>query len=221
MELHGGLASIGLLRFKFRGKALFLSVAVMPLAGDHRHGSFAHSSGDCGVAAASRVRCLPQPKGRGTRSRTQDRPCHWRGAGMNNPAVELDRVSKSFVDFQAVREISLEIPQGEFFSLLGPSGCGKTTTLRMIAGFEHPTSGEIRLMGEPVQHLPLNWRNVNKVLHNYALFPHLSVFDNVAFSLQVRRRSAEETRERVVAALRMARLPGLERRKPNQLSGGQ
>ena len=140
---------------------------------------------------------------------------------MNKPAVELDRVSKSFVDFHAVRELSLEIPQGAFFSLLGPSGCGKTTTLRMIAGFEQPSSGEIRLMGEPVQHLPPNRRNVNMVFQNYALFPHLSVFDNVAFSLQVRRRPAEEIRERVVAALRMARLPGLERRKPNQLSGGQ
>ena len=140
---------------------------------------------------------------------------------MNKPAVELERVSKSFVDIHAVREISLEIPQGEFFSLLGPSGCGKTTTLRMIAGFEHPTSGEIRLMGEPVQHLPPNRRNVNMVFQNYALFPHLSVYDNVAFGLQVRRVPSDEIRPRVVEALRMVRLPGLERRKPNQLSGGQ
>ena len=102
---------------------------------------------------------------------------------MSQFAVELERVTKRFEDFDAVREISLQIPQGEFFSLLGPSGCGKTTTLRMIAGFEQPSSGEIRLVGEPVLHLPPNRRNVNMVFQNYALFPHLSVFDNVAFSL--------------------------------------
>jgi len=140
---------------------------------------------------------------------------------MSEPAVELVRVSKRFEQFDAVREISLQIPQGEFFSLLGPSGCGKTTTLRMIAGFEQPSSGDIRLLGEPVQHLPPNRRNVNMVFQNYALFPHLSVFDNVAFSLRVRRVPAPEIRERVAAALNMARLPGLEQRKPNQLSGGQ
>ncbi len=140
---------------------------------------------------------------------------------MSGPAVELVRISKSFEGFDAVRETSLEIPQGEFFSLLGPSGCGKTTTLRMIAGFEQPSSGEIRLLGEPVQHLPPNRRNVNRVFQNYALFPHLSVFDNVAFSLRVRRVAAPEIRERVAAALSMTRLPGLEKRKPNQLSGGQ
>jgi spermidine/putrescine transport system ATP-binding protein len=140
---------------------------------------------------------------------------------MSEPAVELVRVSKRFEQFDAVREISLHILQGEFFSLLGPSGCGKTTTLRMIAGFEQPSSGEIRLLGKPVQHLPPNRRNVNMVFQNYALFPHLSVFDNVAFSLRVRRVPSPEIRERVAAALNMARLPGLERRKPNQLSGGQ
>src|SRR3972149_11506096 len=95
-------------------------------------------------------------------------------------AIELRNVRKSFADFHAVKGISLQIQQGEFFSLLGPSGCGKTTTLRMIAGFEQPTSGEIRLMGEPVQHLPPNRRNVNMVFQKYALFPHLSVFDTVA-----------------------------------------
>ncbi len=140
---------------------------------------------------------------------------------MIGPAVELEQISKRFEEFDAVREISLQIPQGEFFSLLGPSGCGKTTTLRMIAGFEQPSSGEIRLLGEPVQHLPPNKRNVNMVFQNYALFPHLSVFDNVAFSLRVRRVKPPEIRERVAAALSMARLPGLELRKPNQLSGGQ
>ncbi|MGH2620104.1 MAG: ABC transporter ATP-binding protein, partial [Anaerolineales bacterium] len=133
---------------------------------------------------------------------------------MIGPAVELERISKRFDEFEAVREISLQIPQGEFFSLLGPSGCGKTTTLRMIAGFEQPSSGEIRLLGVPVQHLPPNKRNVNMVFQNYALFPHLSVFDNVAFSLRVKRVAPPEIRERVAAALSMTRLPGLERRKP-------
>ena len=136
-------------------------------------------------------------------------------------AVELVRLAKRFEGSEAVREISLSIAQGEFFSLLGPSGCGKTTTLRMIAGFEVPTSGEVRLLGQDVLHVPPNRRNINIVFQNYALFPHLSVFDNVAFSLQVRRVPAQEIRRRVAEALSMVRLPGTERRKPGQLSGGQ
>ncbi len=138
-----------------------------------------------------------------------------------NPAVELVKVTKRFAEVFAVSETSMQIAQGEFFSLLGPSGCGKTTTLRMVAGFEHPTSGIIRLLGEDIQDQPPHRRNVNMVFQNYALFPHLNVFDNVAFGLQVKRVPGQEIRRRVLEALEMVRLPGLERRKPAQLSGGQ
>jgi len=137
------------------------------------------------------------------------------------PAVELIRLAKRFEGAEAVRDVTLSIAQGEFFSLLGPSGCGKTTTLRMIAGFEQPTSGEVRPLGQNVVDVPPNRRNVNIVFQHYALFPHLSVFDNVAFSLQVRRVPGAEVRRRVSEALDMVRLPSTERRKPGQLSGGQ
>ncbi len=140
---------------------------------------------------------------------------------MNDLAVELNHVFKSFADVGAVKDVNLQIKAGEFFSLLGPSGCGKTTTLRMIAGFEFPTEGSIRLLGEEIQDQPPNKRNVNMVFQNYALFPHLSVFDNVAFGLQVKRRPRDEVETRVREALEMVQLPGLERRKPAQLSGGQ
>ena len=137
------------------------------------------------------------------------------------PAVELQNVTKQFTEFTAVKNTSLAIHQGEFFSMLGPSGCGKTTTLRMIAGFEHPTSGIIRLLGEDIQDKPPHRRNVNMVFQNYALFPHLTVFDNVAFGLEIKRMGRAEIRQRVTDALNMVRLPNLERRKPGQLSGGQ
>jgi spermidine/putrescine transport system ATP-binding protein len=140
---------------------------------------------------------------------------------QRTPAVELVHVVKRFGEFLAVRDMSLRIEQGEFFSLLGPSGCGKTTTLRMVAGFEHPTSGAIRLLGQDIQNQPPHRRNVNMVFQNYALFPHLSVFDNVAFGLEVSRAPRQEIRRRVLEALEMVRLLGLERRKPTQLSGGQ
>jgi spermidine/putrescine transport system ATP-binding protein len=136
-------------------------------------------------------------------------------------AVELKNVTKQFTEFMAVKNTSLAIRQGEFFSMLGPSGCGKTTTLRMIAGFEHPTSGIIRLLGQDIQDQPPHRRNVNMVFQNYALFPHLTVFDNVAFGLEVKRVSRSEIRQRVTQALEMVRLPNLERRRPGQLSGGQ
>src|SRR5689334_667238 len=139
----------------------------------------------------------------------------------DSPAVELQDVTKQFTGFTAVKNTSLVIRQGEFFSMLGPSGCGKTTTLRMIAGFEHPTSGIIRLLGQDIQGKPAHQRNVNMVFQNYALFPHLSVFDNVAFGLEVKRIDRGEIRQRVTEALEMVRLPGLERRKPRELSGGQ
>jgi spermidine/putrescine transport system ATP-binding protein len=142
---------------------------------------------------------------------------------VNNqhPAVELVDIWKRFDDVAAVRGVSLEIGQGEFYAFLGPSGCGKTTTLRMIAGFESPTQGVIRLSGREINREPPHRRNVNMVFQNYALFPHLTVFDNVAFSLQVKRVPMGEVRGRVSEALDMVRLAGLERRKPAQLSGGQ
>ena len=121
----------------------------------------------------------------------------------------------------AVDHIDLEVHDGEFFSLLGPSGCGKTTTLRMIGGFEQPTSGTIELEGQDVTWLPPYRRNVNTVFQNYALFPHLSIFDNVAFGLRRRHVSEADVRQRVGEMLALVELPGFERRKPAQISGGQ
>ena len=121
----------------------------------------------------------------------------------------------------AVDHIDLEVMEGEFFSLLGPSGCGKTTTLRMIGGFEQPTSGLIELAGQDVTWLPPHKRNVNTVFQSYALFPHLSIFDNVAFGLRRRNVAQDEIKQRVGEMLELVELPGYERRKPAQLSGGQ
>jgi spermidine/putrescine transport system ATP-binding protein len=121
----------------------------------------------------------------------------------------------------AVDHIDLEVHDGEFFSLLGPSGCGKTTTLRMIGGFEQPTSGKIELDGQDVTWLPPYKRNVNTVFQNYALFPHLTIFDNVAFGLRRRRVPESEVRQRVGEMLELVELPGYEHRKPAQISGGQ
>lgn len=139
-------------------------------------------------------------------------------------AVELRGVSKHFggaTDHPAVQELSLVIGDGEFFSLLGPSGSGKTTTLRMIAGFERPSSGRILLQGQDVTDLPPNERNVNTVFQDYALFPHMSVAENVAYGLQVRKVPTNLHAEQVAEALRMVRLEGFNDRKPAQLSGGQ
>jgi len=136
--------------------------------------------------------------------------------------VRLVDVVKKFGDQVAVDHIDLEVRDGEFFSLLGPSGCGKTTTLRMIGGFEQPTSGLIELQGQDVTWLPPFKRNVNTVFQNYALFPHLSIFENVAFGL--RRKGglrAAEIKSRVTDMLRLVELPGFENRRPNQISGGQ
>jgi len=121
----------------------------------------------------------------------------------------------------AVDHIDLEVHDGEFFSLLGPSGCGKTTTLRMIGGFEQPTSGTIELEGQDVTWLPPYRRNVNTVFQNYALFPHLSIFDNVAFGLRRRQVAEADVKQRVSEMLALVELPGFERRKPSQISGGQ
>jgi spermidine/putrescine transport system ATP-binding protein len=121
----------------------------------------------------------------------------------------------------AVDHIDLEVNDREFFSLLGPSGCGKTTTLRMIGGFEQPTSGRIELAGQDVTWLPPFRRNVNTVFQNYALFPHLTVHENVAFGLRRRKVAESELKQRVGEMLEIVELPGYERRKPSQLSGGQ
>jgi putative spermidine/putrescine transport system ATP-binding protein len=136
-------------------------------------------------------------------------------------AVRLDNVVKRFGDVAAVDGVSLDIVDGEFFSMLGPSGSGKTTTLRMIAGFELPTSGQILLHGRDVSRLAPFERDVNTVFQDYALFPHMTVGDNVAYGLVVRKVKKDERKRRVTEALRMVRLDGYEGRKPAQLSGGQ
>ncbi len=135
--------------------------------------------------------------------------------------VRLVDVVKKFGDAVAVDHIDLEVRDGEFFSLLGPSGCGKTTTLRMIGGFEQPTSGLIELDGRDVTWLPPYQRNVNTVFQSYALFPHLTIFENVAFGLRRKGVKDSEIKSRVAEMLRLVELPGYERRKPTQISGGQ
>jgi len=130
-------------------------------------------------------------------------------------------VSSRFGDSLAVDRVDLTVGKGEFFALVGPSGCGKTTTLRMIAGFETPSSGVIRLEGVDVTPVPPHRRNVNTVFQNYALFPHLTVWDNVAFGPRSHRLNESEVRRRVGEALERVRLPDLARRLPHQLSGGQ
>jgi spermidine/putrescine transport system ATP-binding protein len=137
------------------------------------------------------------------------------------PALEVVDVSKHFGDVVAVDHVSLSAANGEFVSLLGPSGCGKTTTMRMIAGFEEPTSGVIRLLGEDLNGYPPHLRNLNMVFQQYALFPHLNVFDNIGFELRVKHVSKAEITRRVGEMLEMVRLPNMEKRKPAQLSGGQ
>ncbi len=140
---------------------------------------------------------------------------------MSATAVDLSDVSKRFDDVNAVDHVDLAIRDGEFFSLLGPSGCGKTTTLRMIAGLEFPTEGRISIFGDEMGLRPPNMRPVNTVFQSYALFPHMTVSDNVAFGLQMRRLDRREIRRRVGDALELVQLTGRERRRPNQLSGGQ
>jgi spermidine/putrescine transport system ATP-binding protein len=140
---------------------------------------------------------------------------------MSGGQIELRDLSKTFDDVIAVNETNLGIAPGEFFSLLGPSGCGKTTTLRMIAGFEEPTSGQILLDGVDLAHTPPHKRPVNTVFQAYMIFPHLNVYDNVAFGLRRQRVSRSDVRERVVNALELVQLGQLAHRKPSQLSGGQ
>jgi spermidine/putrescine transport system ATP-binding protein len=136
-------------------------------------------------------------------------------------AISLEQVGKRYAGVDAVRDVNVEIAEGEFFSLLGPSGCGKTTTLRMIAGFVTPDSGRILLQGRDVTSVPPNRRPVNMVFQQYALFPHMSVYDNVAFGLSVKRVPRREHHERVHDLLGVVSLAGFERRRPRELSGGQ
>jgi spermidine/putrescine transport system ATP-binding protein len=135
--------------------------------------------------------------------------------------VRLQNLTKRFDQVVAVDDISLDIEHGRFFALLGPSGCGKTTTLRMIGGFEEPTGGSIFLGERDVVGVPSYKRDVNTVFQSYALFPHLSIYENVAFGLRRRRVKGDELKRRVLEALELVGLAGLERRRPRQLSGGQ
>jgi spermidine/putrescine transport system ATP-binding protein len=135
--------------------------------------------------------------------------------------VRLERVTKRFGGVVAVDDLSLDIAEGEFFSMLGPSGCGKTTTLRMIGGFEDPTLGTVYLGGRDVTDLPPYRRDVNTVFQSYALFPHLNVFENVAFGLRRRKVAKDEVGSRVRDIMRLVDLEGFEERKPAQMSGGQ
>ena len=137
------------------------------------------------------------------------------------PLVEVRNVTKTFGDFYAVDDVSLAIYPGEFFSLLGASGCGKTTLLRMLAGFERPDKGRLLIAGEDVSEIPPYRRPVNMMFQSYALFPHLSVFDNIAFGLRQEGMPRAAIRDRVDEMLRLVKLGDLARRKPDQLSGGQ
>lgn len=146
------------------------------------------------------------------------------GAGDGAPrddVIRLDFVSKHFGNFAAVREANFSIARGEFFAMLGPSGCGKTTTLKMIAGFETPTTGRVFLEGDDVSRVAPHKRNVNTVFQQYALFPHMSVFDNVAFGPRNKKAPKADVRRRVMEMLEVVRLADLAERRPVALSGGQ
>src|SRR6476620_6492285 len=137
------------------------------------------------------------------------------------PLLSLKNISRSFGTTRAVADVSLDVAQGEFFGLLGPSGCGKTTTLRMIAGLEIPDSGAIEFDGQNITRLPPERRGFGMVFQNYALFPHLNVFENVAFGLRARHKSKTELDQRVASALELVQLPGYAQRRIDELSGGQ
>ncbi|MCA1951224.1 MAG: ABC transporter ATP-binding protein [Treponema sp.] len=140
---------------------------------------------------------------------------------MKGSDVIIEGVSKSFGDFKALKDVSLEIKKGEFFSLLGPSGCGKTTLLRIIAGFETPDTGLVTFDGVDVLPLPPNMRHANTVFQNYALFPHLSIFENVAFPLRIKKVPNREIKLKVMDYLKLVELENHAHKKPSQLSGGQ
>src|SRR5436305_14080808 len=135
--------------------------------------------------------------------------------------LDIHRLTKRYGDFHAVRDVSLSVADGEFLVLLGPSGCGKTTTLRMVAGFIEPTAGHVKLAGADVTRLPPWKRNTGMVFQSYALFPHLSVADNVAFGLRMRKLPQTRIAAKLTEVLRLVRLEGLANRLPRELSGGQ
>ena len=140
----------------------------------------------------------------------------------SNNIIELKNIVKTYDNgFTAVDGFNLEVKRGEFVTFLGPSGCGKTTTLRMIAGFENPTSGEILLNGQDISKLPPNKRPINTVFQRYALFPHLNIFDNIAFGLVEKKMDKKEIKKKVLEMLDLVQLHGFEKRKPTSLSGGQ
>jgi putative spermidine/putrescine transport system ATP-binding protein len=140
---------------------------------------------------------------------------------MTETAIRFLGVSRHFGEVRAVDRVDLDIHDGEFFTMLGPSGSGKTTCLRLVAGFEAPDSGRIELFGQDVSHLPPYERDVNTVFQDYALFPHMSVADNVGYGLMIRKVPVADRRRRIQEMLELVRLPGLGRRRPSELSGGQ
>ena len=155
-------------------------------------------------------------------AQAQERVSEAGGEGPVRPAdIRLERVRKTFGEVVAVDSVDLDIEQGEFFSLLGPSGSGKTTLLRIIAGFERPDEGSVRLAGVDMTHKPPFERDVNTVFQDYALFPHMTISENVEYGLKVKGVGKQERRRRAEEALAMVRLPGYGKRKPTQLSGGQ
>lgn len=140
---------------------------------------------------------------------------------MSKPIIQLKDVNKFYGENHVIKDLNLEVDEGEFFTMLGSSGCGKTTTLRMIAGFERPTSGLLAIDGQDMADKEPNHRDVNTVFQSYALFPHMTIFDNVAYGLRMKRVPKPEIRERVTEMLDLVQLGGFENRKPDQLSGGQ
>ena len=135
--------------------------------------------------------------------------------------VKIENVNKKYGDNHVVHNLNIDIKEGEFLTMLGPSGCGKTTTLRMIAGFETPTDGNIFVEGQEIQDTEPYDREVNTVFQNYALFPHMTIFENVAFGLKIKKVPKDEIKKRVLEMLELVQLSGYENRKPDQLSGGQ
>lgn len=140
---------------------------------------------------------------------------------MNDSIIEIKSVNKIYGTSHVVKDLNLQVKEGEFLTLLGSSGCGKTTTLRMIAGFEEPTNGTILVEGEPVENKEPYERNVNTVFQSYALFPHMTIYENIAYGLKIKKIPKDEIRVRVSEMLDMVQLQGFENRYPRQLSGGQ
>lgn len=140
---------------------------------------------------------------------------------MEKPIISFDQVVKRYDDETVLKKVSFEIEQGKFYTLLGPSGCSKTTILRIIAGFTEATEGDIYFEGKRLNDLPANKRQVNTVFQDYALFPHMNVFDNVAFGLKIKKMSKSDIEKKVKDALRMVQLPGYEKREISEMSGGQ